>query len=121
MSVCRVCACLVSFVSASVCMYVSVSVVSFVGSGEIEEAEAEKLGLVPSHAYAVLDVKEINGTRLLQVRQPILLTLLAHTRHRRYASYHTYLPACFFELNVFTRNRLEFISSVLSILLAFTS
>lgn len=36
-------------------------------SGEIEEAEAERLGLVPSHAYAVLDVKEINGTRLLQV------------------------------------------------------
>lgn len=36
--------------------------------GEIEKDEAERLGLVPSHAYAVLDVKEINGTRLLQVR-----------------------------------------------------
>lgn len=35
--------------------------------GEIEKDEAERLGLVPSHAYAVLDVKEINGTRLLQV------------------------------------------------------
>lgn len=28
------------------------------------------MGLVPSHAYAVLDVKEINGTRLLQVPCP---------------------------------------------------
>lgn len=35
--------------------------------GEIEKEEADKMGLVPSHAYAVLDVKEINGTRLLQV------------------------------------------------------
>lgn len=36
-------------------------------SGDIEKEEAEKLGLVPSHAYAVLDAKEVNGTRLLQV------------------------------------------------------
>lgn len=36
--------------------------------GELDEAEAENLGLVPSHAYAVLDVKEIGGVRLLQVR-----------------------------------------------------
>lgn len=36
--------------------------------GEIEKEEADRLGLVPSHAYAVLDVKEVNGTRLLQVR-----------------------------------------------------
>lgn len=42
-------------------------------SGDIEEAEADKLGLVPSHAYAVLDVKEIAGTRLLQVRKAIFL------------------------------------------------
>lgn len=35
--------------------------------GEIEEKEAEKMGLVPSHAYAVLDVKEVNGIRLLLV------------------------------------------------------
>ena len=45
---------------------VVVSVFSF-HTGEIEEDEAERLGLVPSHAYAVLDVREINGTRLLQV------------------------------------------------------
>lgn len=36
-------------------------------SGDIEKEEADKLGLVPSHAYAVLDAKEVNGTRLLQV------------------------------------------------------
>ncbi|CAM9298974.1 unnamed protein product, partial [Hapterophycus canaliculatus] len=41
-----------------------------VATSEIEEDEAERLGLVPSHAYAVLDVKEINGTRLLQVKNP---------------------------------------------------
>ncbi|CAM9283760.1 unnamed protein product, partial [Scytosiphon promiscuus] len=41
-----------------------------VATSEIEEDEADRLGLVPSHAYAVLDVKEINGTRLLQVKNP---------------------------------------------------
>lgn len=40
-------------------------------AGEIEKEEADKMGLVPSHAYAVLDVKEINGTRLLQVGQEL--------------------------------------------------
>lgn len=35
--------------------------------GEIAEDEAERLGLVPSNAYAILDVKEINGIKLLQV------------------------------------------------------
>eukprot|EP00752_Nemacystus_decipiens_P002304 g2180.t1 len=41
-----------------------------VATSEIEKDEAERLGLVPSHAYAVLDVREINGTRLLQVKNP---------------------------------------------------
>ncbi|CAM9123398.1 unnamed protein product [Ectocarpus sp. 12 AP-2014] len=41
-----------------------------VATSNIAEDEAERLGLVPSHAYAVLDVKEVNGTRLLQVKNP---------------------------------------------------
>lgn len=41
-------------------------------AGNIAEDEAERLGLVPSHAYAVLDVKEVNGTRLLQVQCQIV-------------------------------------------------
>lgn len=48
------------------------ALVPFRCSGEIAEAEAERLGLVPSHAYAVLDVKEVNGTRLLQVQCQIV-------------------------------------------------
>eukprot|EP00904_Undaria_pinnatifida_P013645 jgi/Undpi1/9410/HiC_scaffold_27.g11867.m1 len=41
-----------------------------VATSDIEKDEADKLGLVPSHAYAVLDAKEVNGTRLLQVKNP---------------------------------------------------
>lgn len=52
--------------------------------GEIEEDEAERLGLVPSHAYAVLDVREVRGTRLLQVCESgdrkILSFFLLHSR-----------------------------------------
>ncbi|CAM9876233.1 unnamed protein product, partial [Discosporangium mesarthrocarpum] len=39
-----------------------------VATGEIDEDEAEGLGLVPSHAYAVLGVKEFDGERLLKAR-----------------------------------------------------
>ena len=34
------------------------------------DSEADRLGLVPTHAYAVLDVKEIDGIRLVQVKNP---------------------------------------------------
>lgn len=33
-------------------------------------ADEESTGLVPNHAYAVLDVKEIGSLRLLKVRIP---------------------------------------------------
>ena len=37
---------------------------------KINENEFEKCGLVSNHAYSVLDVKVINGVRLLQIRNP---------------------------------------------------
>ncbi|XP_043462564.1 calpain-7-like [Leptopilina heterotoma] len=42
-----------------------------VATGELSDAEADRTGLVPTHAYAVLDVRKINGeTRLLQLKNP---------------------------------------------------
>ena len=39
-------------------------------TGSMPEAEADALGLVPTHAYAVLAVREACGVRLLQVKNP---------------------------------------------------
>ncbi|ORY05511.1 cysteine proteinase [Basidiobolus meristosporus CBS 931.73] len=41
-----------------------------IATGELDEIEADELGLVPTHAYAVLDVREVDGLRLLQVKNP---------------------------------------------------
>ncbi|XP_026826623.1 calpain-7 isoform X2 [Ooceraea biroi] len=41
-----------------------------VATGELSNLDADRTGLVPSHAYAVLDVRKINGERLLQVKNP---------------------------------------------------
>ena len=41
-----------------------------VSTGEMAENVAEHVGLVPTHAYAVLDVREVEGKRLLQVKNP---------------------------------------------------
>ncbi|KAF9921717.1 calpain 7 [Linnemannia zychae] len=41
-----------------------------IATGHMTDDEADRLGLVPTHAYAVLDLKEVQGLRLLQVKNP---------------------------------------------------
>ncbi|KAJ3046043.1 calpain 7 [Rhizophlyctis rosea] len=41
-----------------------------IATGQLSEQDAEALGLVPSHAYAVLDMREILGRRLLKLKNP---------------------------------------------------
>ncbi|XP_014469420.1 PREDICTED: calpain-7-like [Dinoponera quadriceps] len=41
-----------------------------VATGELSDSDADRTGLVPSHAYAVHDVRKINGERLLQLKNP---------------------------------------------------
>lgn len=41
-----------------------------VATGELSDDEAERTGLVATHAYAILDMKEIDGVKLLQLKNP---------------------------------------------------
>lgn len=41
-----------------------------VATGEIPEHEADRAGLVPTHAYAVLDIREVFGVKLLLLKNP---------------------------------------------------
>ncbi|KAI8099416.1 uncharacterized protein BX664DRAFT_321198 [Halteromyces radiatus] len=41
-----------------------------IATGEMTEEEATKTGLVPTHAYAVIDIKSVMGVRFLQVKNP---------------------------------------------------
>ncbi|XP_066592238.1 calpain-7-like isoform X2 [Prorops nasuta] len=41
-----------------------------VATGELTDLDAERTGLVPTHAYAVLNIKKINGKRLFQLKNP---------------------------------------------------
>lgn len=41
-----------------------------VATGEMSESEAERTGLVATHAYAVMDVRTVNGIQLLQLKNP---------------------------------------------------
>ncbi|XP_032218240.1 calpain-7 [Nematostella vectensis] len=41
-----------------------------VATGVMSEVEAERAGLVPTHAYAILDMRKVNGIRLLQLKNP---------------------------------------------------
>lgn len=39
-------------------------------TGMLSDTDAERAGLVPTHAYAVLDVKKVQGKRLCQLKNP---------------------------------------------------
>uniref|UniRef100_A0A8D8ZR91 Calpain-7 n=1 Tax=Cacopsylla melanoneura TaxID=428564 RepID=A0A8D8ZR91_9HEMI len=41
-----------------------------VATGDLSPGEEERTGLVSTHAYAVLDVRKVNGLRLLQLKNP---------------------------------------------------
>ncbi|KAK4293591.1 hypothetical protein Pmani_033716 [Petrolisthes manimaculis] len=41
-----------------------------VATGEMSDAEADRAGLVPTHAYAMLDIKEVKNKRLLMLKNP---------------------------------------------------
>ncbi|XP_033331848.2 calpain-7 [Megalopta genalis] len=41
-----------------------------VATGKLSDLDADRTGLVPSHAYAVLDVRKINDERLLLLKNP---------------------------------------------------
>ena len=41
-----------------------------VATGEIPEKEADRAGLVPTHAYALLDVRVVKGVKLFLLKNP---------------------------------------------------
>ncbi|KAF5296503.1 hypothetical protein FQR65_LT01492 [Abscondita terminalis] len=41
-----------------------------VATGELSDAEADRTGLVPTHAYAVMDVQNVDGVKLLKLKNP---------------------------------------------------
>ena len=41
-----------------------------IATGGMTAAEEERLGLVSSHAYAVLDAQQVGSLRMLQVKNP---------------------------------------------------
>lgn len=41
-----------------------------VATGDLSDAEADRTGLVPTHAYAVMDVQNVEGIKLLKLKNP---------------------------------------------------
>ncbi|CAL4159522.1 unnamed protein product, partial [Meganyctiphanes norvegica] len=41
-----------------------------VATGDMSEADGDRAGLVPTHAYAMLDIKEVKGKRLFLLKNP---------------------------------------------------
>ena len=48
----------------------SLGILLICATGPLTKAEEERYGLVSGHAYAVLDVREACGKRLLQIKNP---------------------------------------------------
>ncbi|CAB3367395.1 Hypothetical predicted protein [Cloeon dipterum] len=45
-------------------------VLATVATGVLNQADADRAGLVPTHAYAVLDIREVKGVKLLKLKNP---------------------------------------------------
>ena len=43
-----------------------------VATGELSDLDADRTGLVPTHAYAVLNVRNINGERLVTTKKSLV-------------------------------------------------
>lgn len=41
-----------------------------IATGALSKEEESRTGLVPTHAYAVLDIRKFNGKRLFQLKNP---------------------------------------------------
>ena len=39
-------------------------------TGEMSDSKADRAGLVPTHAYAMLDIREVQGVRLFLLKNP---------------------------------------------------
>ncbi|XP_073970790.1 calpain-7-like isoform X1 [Rhodnius prolixus] len=46
------------------------NVLATVATGELPESVAERAGLIPTHAYAILDVKHVQGVKLMMLKNP---------------------------------------------------
>eukprot|EP01147_Barroeca_monosierra_P009096 gene9096-1399_t len=56
-----------------------------VATGNIKSSEADRAGLVPTHAYAILDMRDLKGVRLVKLKNP-----WRHLRWKgRYSPYDT--------------------------------
>ena len=54
-----------------------------VATGEMSDAEADRTGLVPTHAYAVLDVQKINVSKCFHASQLSLTNKFHRIRERK--------------------------------------
>lgn len=41
-----------------------------IATGELHDSEADRAGLVPTHAYAMLDIRDVKGKKLFMLKNP---------------------------------------------------